>query len=372
MAGEVPAIVRGTTRPTTQDVANVVSPTAVALPRETKVADLAKQYGVSEGVLRSLNPRLRDRDVTNVSGVVNMPPGARPIEPAASRSDFSPADRSQVRDIQRRLGTRADGAFGADTLLRLQQFQRNNGIEGNGEVNEATLRALRAPSGPSATRARTDGPGGPTTGRNSYGEEYRAPPASVDSALPHVRGDDRMKAVTGPRGEQAVRNIATARRAIEGDLPVYRARLLERAAQVEGTDKEAAARYRQAAADIGRVTIGTLGVESAWGTGPLNMGRDGPAQATGVAQREVARRFEAMGINSDIGAVDRKTIAGAARVALAHHFYRTMEFDGSLHRAVSQFNGGNRQGHAYTRTSQQNGYIAAVWDLGRRTETIGR
>jgi hypothetical protein len=216
---------------------------------------------------------------------------------------------------------------------------------------------------------------------NKYGERFAEPPVSVDSARPHPRSQDRIANATGRNRDQITRNIVEARKSIDSALPIYQRQLTDRATALEAKAADAkpeerapllaaAGRFRQSAQDIGRVALGTLGVESSWGTGRLDTRRDGPAQATADAQKDIAKTFRA--VDPQIGAVDRKTVAGAARVALAHHTMRTLEFDGSLQRAVSQFNGGNRDGMAYTRLSQQNGYVAAVYHAGQFADTVGR
>ena len=234
---------------------------------------------------------------------------------------------------------------------------------------------LRAsPDRPEAIGVRTRG--GPQAPRsaNSYGEPFYPPPTSVDTATtPTVRGDARMRALDGPRGEEARRNLEEGRKAVDAHAaPLVRA-LNERADAIEATDPERAARLRQSARDMPEVTLGMLGIESTWNTGPKHVVRDGPLQVNGTAQREAAAGLR--DVDPGLEDVDRRTVAGGVRAGMAHLTWNLMRdrFDGDLRRAVSQFNGGNADGLAYTRPgAQQNGYVAAAYDLAHRLRSVPR
>lgn len=230
-----------------------------------------------------------------------------------------------------------------------------------------------APDRPEAMGVRARG-GARAPGTNSYGEPFYPPPTSVDTATtPTVRGDSRMRALEGPRGADARRNLEEGRRAVDAHAaPLVRA-INERAAAIEATNPERAARLRQAARDMPEVALGMLGIESTWGTGRMNIRADGPLQVNGTAQREAAAGLRH--VDKDLAGVDRTTVAGGVRAGMAHLTWNLMQdrFDGDLRRAVSQFNGGNADGTAYARPgSQQNGYVAAAFDLAHRLRSVPR
>ncbi|HSI03126.1 MAG: hypothetical protein ACAI38_10255 [Myxococcota bacterium] len=211
-------------------------------------------------------------------------------------------------------------------------------------------------------------------GTNSYGEPFYPPPTSVDTATtPTVRGDSRMRALDGPRGAEARRNLEEGRRSVDAHAAPLVKALNDRAAAIEATQPERAARLRQAARDMPEVTLGMLGIESTWNTGSKNIKADGPLQVNGTAQTEAAAGLRH--VDPGLASVDRTTVAGGVRAGMAHLTWNLMQdrFDGDLRRAVSQFNGGNSEGNAYARPgSQQNGYVAAAYDLAHRLRSVPR
>src|SRR5687768_12521574 len=63
--------------------------------------------------------------------------------PTLERGDRGPA----VRSLQRLLGIRADGVFGAGTLRAVKRFQRRHQMRVDGVVGPATWRVLRRSRG---------------------------------------------------------------------------------------------------------------------------------------------------------------------------------------------------------------------------------
>lgn len=85
--------------------------------------------------------------------VTPIPPSPTPVPPPPSEQFFCPVLRQgssgpAVRFLQRRLQQRGfyrgaiDGQFGAATLRAVRQFQRQQGLDVTGVVNNATWRAL--------------------------------------------------------------------------------------------------------------------------------------------------------------------------------------------------------------------------------------
>ncbi|MDX6671639.1 MAG: hypothetical protein QOI91_2002 [Solirubrobacteraceae bacterium] len=82
------------------------------------------------------------------------PRASAAASPTLKRGDRGPA----VRSLQRLLGVRADGVFGATTVRSLKRFQRRHRMRVDGVAGPATWRVLRrARAGQRARRGRTGG-----------------------------------------------------------------------------------------------------------------------------------------------------------------------------------------------------------------------
>ncbi len=109
---------------------------------------------------------------------VKPAPAYKPKKPAATSSGFEQqhprgrggqwtvkqgASGSEVRRIQKRVGAKVDGSFGAKTAAAVRAFQRANGLQVDGVVGRQTMAALRG-----NRSAKTIRPGAMTSGDRSF------------------------------------------------------------------------------------------------------------------------------------------------------------------------------------------------------------
>lgn len=155
----------------------------VTVTRGMTLGALAAALGITLATLLGINPQITNPDAIRPGQVLVVPDGAAPLpaqpappapapavkppavkapaaKPAPPRPTVkpkpAPAPRTQpqptlrlnsrntaaVRVLQRRLGVRADGAFGPITRNAVRSFQRSRGLRVDGVVGPQTWRAL--------------------------------------------------------------------------------------------------------------------------------------------------------------------------------------------------------------------------------------